>query len=377
MPARKTRVRDVIDALRKIAPEENILSWDRVGLQLGDPDAPVKRVLTALELTDQVTAEAVRSKATLLVLHHGVIFQPLAMVREDTAAGKRIVELIRGSVSVYVMHTNFDACPYSMSAEMLRRLGVKDPQPAVAKPGMKQVKIAVFCPKEHTHTVRLAMADAGAGVIGEYDLCSFTTPGTGTFRGSDETSPFVGEAGRCETAEEDRLEMICPRSKLPAVVTAMVRAHPYEEPAYDIYPLEEFFGDEHFVWTGDLAKAVSLDDLARTAAKEIAKGNTAFVVSGRKKRVKRIAAASGGGKSLIPLVAGMGVDCYITGEVDHHAARQAEDLGLSIIAVGHYESEVMFGPIVRDLVRERFPGLEVKTSRRIRTPLRTVRYDTE
>jgi dinuclear metal center YbgI/SA1388 family protein len=372
MPERKTRVGDVISVLRSIAPEEHALSWDRVGLEIGDPAAKVNRILVALELTDQVVTAAIRQKADLLVLHHPVIFEPLQHLREDSASGKRIAALIRKSIAVYVMHTNFDASPHSMSTEMLRRLGVEKPEPVVRKPNVGNVKIVVFCPRDHTNRIRTAMGDAGAGVIGEYDLCSFLTPGTGSFRGSDATDPFIGKAGKFELAEEDRLEMICPRSKVSAVVTAMVRAHPYEEPAYDIYPLQDFLTDEHFIWIGDLTKAKALDEVASTASKEIAGGCPVRVIGSARKHVRRLAAASGGGKSLIDRLSGLDIDCFVTGEIDHHAARRVEDLGVAVIAVGHYESEVAFGPIVARLLRKSLPDAKVGASRALRQPFRSV-----
>lgn len=372
MREQKSRVGDVISALRSIAPEEHALSWDRVGLQIGDPDARVNRVLTALELTDQVVSEATRQRADLLVLHHPVIFEPLQHLREDSGLGRRMASLVRKSIAVYVMHTNFDASPHSMSAEMLRRLGVEKPESNVPKPNVGNVKIVVFCARDHTDRIRSAMGEAGAGIIGEYDLCSFLAPGTGSFRGSDATDPFIGKAGKFELAEEDRLEMICPRSKVSPVVTAMVRAHPYEEPAYDVYPLQDFLGEQHFVWVGELVKATRLDEVALAASKEIAGGAAVRVVGSGRKRVRRLAAASGGGKSLIHLIPGLAVDCFVTGEIDHHVARAVEDLGFAAIAVGHYESEAAFGTIVARLLRKKFPNLQVSGSRALRPPFRSV-----
>jgi len=375
VPGRKTRVRDVITQLQAIAPEEHALAWDKVGLQLGDPGKACVRVLTALELTDAVVDEAARRKADLLVLHHPVIFDPLTNVREDSAAGKRVVRLIRASAAVYVMHTNFDASPHSMTAEMLRRLGAAKAERAAPKPNAGRVKIAVFCPKDHTDRVRTAMGAKGAGVIGEYELCSFSAPGTGTFRGSEAASPFVGEAGRFERAEEDRLEMICPQARFTDVITAMVRAHPYEEPAYDIYPLRDFLADEHFIWTGELDEALRLDELAARVSERVARGGAVFVAGKRRGRIRRVAAASGGGKSLLRAVAALGTDCFITGEIGHHGARWVEGAGFPVIAGGHYETEVMFGEIVARLLRARLPELQIRAARSLRAPFRTLRAE--
>ena len=201
----------------------------------------------------------------------------------------------------------------------------------------------------------------GAGIIGEYEICSFYSAGKGSFLGSEASSPSVGRAGCFEEVAEGRLEMICPKDRLPRAISAMVETHPYEEPAYDIYPMEDFRYSSHYVWVGELPKPARLADLAKPNGRVI--GNPGA-------KVKRIAAASGAGRSLLKGVADLKAEAFLTGEIGHHDRRLAEDLGLPVVEMGHFQSEQAFGSILAGLLRKKLrgKGVAIRASRLIRCP---------
>ena len=362
--------RDVVTEIERLAPPEQKAPWDRSGFQVGDPARSVSRILTALEITQAVLAEAIRWKADMLVVHHPIIFRPLEDLNESHPPTAVLAGLVRSRVGVYAAHTSFDVSPHSISGRVLELLGVKEVEPVLPKRSAGQVKIVVFCPPRHAGRVRSAMASEGAGIIGEYEMCSFGTRGEGTFRGSERTSPSIGKAGRLETVEEIRLEMVCPKGKLGRVITAMVKVHPYEEPAYDIYPLEDLLFEDHLIWRGHLPKAIPLASLAKSASSKLAAGEPLRVIGKATRKVKFLAAASGSGGSLISKVSGLGVDCFLTGDVGHHDARLAEDLGLAVIDLGHYWSELPFGRVMADLLRDRLAGrnVEIRIARSLKPP---------
>ncbi len=355
------KTRDVIEILERIAPPEWAESWDRVGLQVGGNGTQVRKILTALELTDDVLDEVVTERSDLLILHHPPIFEPLTGLRDSNPIERRLATLVRKKISVYVTHTNFDACELSMSARMLRDAGVLNPRRVLSKPSVGKVKIVVFTPLDAVDKVRAAMASEGAGTIGEYDMCSFCSTGKGSFLGSEASSPSVGKRGRLEEVDEGRLEMICPKDHALRVLSAMVEAHPYEEPAVDVYHIEDFRNPGHYLWVGELPKPTRLADLAKPGARAVGDPSV---------KVRCSSAASGAGKSLLRTVVSLGVDAFLTGEIGHHDARLAEDLGIPVIQLGHYESEVAFGSIVANLLRRRLRGrgVTIHTSRRLRHP---------
>lgn len=360
-----TTVGHITQILDRMAPPEWAEPWDHVGLQVGSTSANVKTIMTVLELTDPVLDEVLDTGAELVVLHHPLIFRPIVGLCESDPVEHRIMRLVRKKVSVYVAHTNFDASDHSMSALLLREAGVEKPKRVLPKPSVGNLKIAVFVPDEALLRVRDAMASKGAGVVGEYECCSFSVSGRGTFRGSHRSNPSIGEPGRLETVGEERLEMVCPKNRVPGVIEALVEAHPYEEPAFDIMPLLDFRHESHYIWIGDLPKAKSVSELLKPPVR---------VVGDPKRKVIRLAAVSGSGQSLIDTATKMGVEVLLTGDIRHHDARRAEDLGLSVLDVGHFRSEVSFGPIVMRLLKRELSGKSVNvcTSRRILPPWQPV-----
>ena len=234
------QLHDLIRACCALAPEALAEEWDNVGLQAGEPKQPVASVLLCVDLTPDVLAEAERLGVGCVVSHHPLIFRPLRTVREDRVEGHLLSRLVRAGIALYVMHTNLDlACPGTSDA-LAGALGVVATEPLQRLDravGERQVKLAVFVPLANADGVRTAMGDAGAGIIGDYSHCSFSTPGTGSFRPLEGAHPTIGSVGTQEKVSEERVEVLVPAGALPRVVDAMLATHPYQEVAYDLYPL--------------------------------------------------------------------------------------------------------------------------------------------
>src|SRR5262245_11709941 len=257
-------VAEIAAALEAFAPPHTAADWDNVGLLLGDPADSVTRLMTCLTVTPDVAEEAVAERVNLIVSHHPILFRGAKQLTAGRGDGRVVLPLARAGVAVYSPHTAFDNCAGGINDILCRRLGVGNAVPLRSREGLRECKLVVFIPDKDLGRVSDAVFAAGAGTIGKYNECSFRLAGKGTFFGTDETNPTIGQKGRREDVDEWRLEVIVPEAKVAGVVRAMRQAHSYEEPAFDVYPLKPgFSGGEGRV--GELAGAVPLGELARTA----------------------------------------------------------------------------------------------------------------
>ncbi len=232
------RVAEIAEAVEQIAPVSLAEEWDNPGLQVGDPGARVGGVLVALTPLPEVFAEAEESGTDFLLFHHPLIFGGLSSVDASSYPGSLVTRAVRGGLSVYAAHTNYDAAPNGISVALADTLELEGPLSVVAPRGALR-KLVVFVPEEAVEKVADALSAAGAGIIGDYTRCTFRSPGTGTFLPGEGSDPYLGERGRLERVEEVRLETVVPAHLAPAAVDAATAAHPYEEVAYDLYPLAD------------------------------------------------------------------------------------------------------------------------------------------
>ncbi|MDI6829137.1 MAG: Nif3-like dinuclear metal center hexameric protein, partial [Armatimonadota bacterium] len=227
-------LRDIIPILEDIAPPERMLPDDRIGLMVGDPGQDVRSIVVTVD----VTLALLKSRpADLIIAHHPLIYKPLYTVRLDQYPQKLVYALVNAGVSLYVMHTNYDCADGGINDVLADRLGIEDPKILKVTGGEKLFKLAVFVPNEAVDNVLNAVCEAGAGWIGNYSHCTFRSPGTGTFKPLEGATPYVGRVGELEQTAEFKLETIVPEHLLHDVLHAMLAAHPYEEVAYDVYPL--------------------------------------------------------------------------------------------------------------------------------------------
>jgi dinuclear metal center YbgI/SA1388 family protein len=361
-------VANVVDFLKSFAPLDLAAEWDNVGLIVGDPATAVERVMTCLTVTPEVVAEAVDSGVQLIVTHHPMLFRASKRITTATAEGRMLLALIRAGVAVYSPHTAFDNTRDGINDLLAKRLGLLDVSPLKRNPGVGQCKVVVFVPDKDLDKVSDAMFAAGAGRIGEYSECSFRIAGTGTFFGSDAANPTIGQKGRREEVSELRLEAICAESAVEAVVAAMRRAHSYEEPAYDVYPLRPLASSLGVGRVGRLPQAASLGDVCRTVKTQLNAGQIQCV-GAAKRSITRIAIVCGAGGEFLGDAAAAGADAFLTGEMRFHDYLAAQAKNMALILPGHYASERCG---VEDLARglqKQFPALQVWASRRETDPV--------
>jgi dinuclear metal center YbgI/SA1388 family protein len=341
------RLGDWVALVDAVYPEHDAAEWDRTGLQVGDTADEVTTVLVCLDVTDETLAEAESVAAELIIAHHPLLFRPLDRLTPESAAGRLTLRAARQGVAVLAAHTNLDVAVRGTTDPIVELLGLRDVRPLVPRLEEDDVKLVTFVPHGQTAEVLQAVVATGAGVIGEYDHCSFRVAGTGTFRPSAAASPAVGERERLNEVAEDRLEVVVPRRRLEPVVDALVAAHPYEEVAYDVYPLlsVDGFSDrgKGLGRVGDLVESRPLHAIADDLAAGLPAPH--LRVAGRLDRpVRRVAACGGAGDALIEAAHRAGADVYVTGDLRHHVTLDALTVGMAIIDAGHYATEVAAVP---------------------------------
>jgi dinuclear metal center YbgI/SA1388 family protein len=353
------KLKELIRRIEHAVPPDWALPDDPIGLHVGDPEKEVQRVLVGLELSTAFLKQAERRKAELVLVHHPLIYRPLRQLLESDPVQRLVRELVRRDMALYAAHTNLDLHPEGMAKVWAKKLGCTSMQPLAEKPQGRQLKLATFTPPDHTDRIRRALGAAGAGAIGDYSLCSYTLQGEGTFQGSQGANPFIGKSGNFERVREDRLEMILPERAKWSVVKALYETHPYEEPAYELYPLDIFRDLRQALWIAEFERKLSWDQfMQRIYASLPGLQTPGGVRPDRKRRVKRIAISTGSGSSFLSTVASLGVDAYLTGEVGYHQLWEAEELGVNTVTVGHDWSESFFAETIVPLVSKHCDGVE-------------------
>jgi dinuclear metal center YbgI/SA1388 family protein len=364
------RVRDIQKVIEAWAPRETAWEGDNVGLQVGSGDQKVQRILVALEITPQILSEARRKKVDLIITHHPLLFHPLRSVTDATDSGKLVQEIVRNGISVYSAHTNLDSVRNGVSFVLAERLGLTEVDFLQrSSSGMK--KIVVFVPPDHAEAVAEEMSSAGAGVIGDYDRCSFRINGTGTFQPRAGASPFAGTVGALQNVPEVRLEMLVPIWRLQDVIQKMIEAHPYEEVAYDVYPLENQSGDSGSGAVGNLKQAVSLRQFLSRIKSSLEIRSLRF--SGDLAlEVRRVAVCGGAGGSLLPTAIREGADVFVTADVKYHTFQDARDK-IAVVDGGHYETErpVLEAVVnrLRKAIKEKGEKVEVALTSVVTSPV--------
>ena len=333
------RLRDVVAALDELYPPAWAESWDAVGLVVGDPDAEVRRVLLAVDPVGAVVEEAVAGGYDLLLTHHPLYLRGTTTVAATSPKGRVVHRLITAGCGLFVAHTNADVADPGVSDALAEAVGLRDLRPLQPQPADPLDKLVVFVPEEDADRLLDALADAGAGAIGDYERCAWTTTGTGTFRPLDGASPAIGAVGEVETVAESRLEVVLPRRSREQVLRAMLGAHPYEEPAYDVLELATVLGRRGLGRVGELPAPTPLADLVRAVAGALPTTAWGVRASGDPSTVVTTLAVSGGaGDSLLGAAARSGAQAFLTADLRHHPASEAPE-GLALLDAAHWATE--------------------------------------
>lgn len=337
--------REIIRLMEKLAPSKYALQWDNVGLLVGRDNKDVKTVMVALDSSMAVIEEAVKNNVDMLITHHPLIFSPIKRVNFNDPIGKKIFLLANNDISYYAAHTNLDV---AVMADVVGKMfGLTNTNPLEDSYSEIVYKVSVFVPVSHALKVRDAMTREGAGYIGGYSNCTFMGEGKGSFKALDGSEPYVGMVNELTTVDETKIETVVKEENLDRVIKAMLKVHPYEEVAYDIYKLENKIDEKGIGIRGYINNDMTLEELANMV-KDKFEADTVKVCGNLRKKVVSVAICPGAGKSVIKNAIKAKVDVLITGDIDHHTALDAWEAGLAIIDGGHFMTEHFVVDYVRD-----------------------------
>lgn len=330
----------VVQYMEQLAPRHVAMEGDKIGLQLGSLQKEIRNVLVALDVNEEVVDEAIALEADLIVAHHAIIYRPLAHLQSDTPMGKVYEKLIKNDIAVYIAHTNLDVTDGGMNDWMAEALGIESAGSLEDVHTDNLYKLVVFVPKDHHEPVLQAMLNAGAGHIGNYSHCSFNIDGYGTFKPGEGTDPYIGSQGQLERVEEVRIETVVPHSLRGKVIQAMLKQHPYEEVAYDLYPMDLKGRTFGLGRVGKLTEPVTLRDFVQRV-KERLDVPMVRVVGDLDRPIRKAAVLGGSGGRYWKSAQFRGADVLVTGDVDYHTAQDAWMAGVAIIDPGHNAEKIM------------------------------------
>jgi dinuclear metal center YbgI/SA1388 family protein len=333
------KIKGITEQIEKISPLKLAQDWDNVGLLLGDAQRNVKNILLTIDITSGVVAEAKRLKTDLIISYHPLIWDGLKKITADGSAV--VYDLIHSGIAVFSIHTALDAAIGGVNDGLAEIVGITDAKPIgdyVQNPQGDNYKLVVFVPADSVAKVSNAVFAAGAGFIGNYSRCGFTARGEGSFLPLEGSSPAIGRKGKLEKVPEIRFETIVPAGRLTDCVAAMKKAHPYEEPAFDVFKLYNSQNQFGLGRIGNLSKPTKLNKIVEWIKRYT--GARTFGIVGKKNRlVKKAAVCAGSCGKIINLVIAQKCDLYLTGELKHHQAFAAQEAGLTCICLSHSVSE--------------------------------------
>lgn len=353
------RIKEIIQVIEQLAPLSLQESYDNSGVQVGDINREATGALLSIDVTEEVIDEAISLNCNLIISHHPIAFKPFKSLTGRTYVERCIMKAVKHDIVLYAAHTNLDNVVQGVNfklAEMLELQNVNILQPQKDK----LIKLVTFVPKEHAEYVRQALFNAGAGHIGNYDSCSYNTYGEGTFRAGKDAKPYVGEIDQLHYEDEVRVETILPRHKQHEVLRALIAVHPYEEPAYDFYPLLNVWEKAGSGVVGTLPEPMSEHDFL-LMLKDVFNLSVIKHSQFSGKEIRDVALCGGSGAFLITDAIAYGADTFITGEAKYNDYYDVEDKIL-LAVVGHYESEICTKSIFFDAISKKFPTFDVRLS---------------
>lgn len=342
---------EIIKHIEQWAPPGVAWERDNVGLQVGDPSDKLKNVFLCLELSEAALDEAIKLECNFIFTHHPFIFKPLKAINTGTDPKASIIKrLLTSNITLYSAHTNLDYTTNGVSFVLARKLNLNKIDFLVPQEA-NQLKVVVFTPTSDVEKVSDAVFNCGGGIIGEYSGCSFQSKGKGTFTGSENSNPVIGEKGKSEIVEETRIEFLVDKWKLKKVLKEMLSAHPYEEPAYDIYPLQNKNVNYGAGAIGELPEYMSVEEFLASVSKNLDLQGLRFN-AGKPGKIKKVAVCGGSGSDLVNAAIARGADAFVTADVKYHTFQDAE-YNILLVDAGHYETEIH----VLDEVQERIADL--------------------
>lgn len=331
----------IIKIMNEIAPETLAESWDNVGLLVGNEDSEVDRILVALEATEAVVDEAIANNIDLIICHHPLVFKPMKKITDADPIGRLIRKLIKNDINLYAAHTNLDIAKEGTNDYVAELLGLKMLNGLEKTGADKYMKLAVYVPVENVEEVRKALANAGAGHIGTYSDCAFMSEGRGMFRPLEGSNPHIGSINEVEKVREVKLEVIMGKANMQRVLSALLKAHPYEVPAYDVWGLENEIESHHLGRFGLIDGSHTLEEFSGLVKDKLHVDHLRYV-GDPQRRVRKAAICTGAGADVMKAAVKKGCDVLITGDLKYHEAQSALQMNLCVIDAGHYETEQIY-----------------------------------
>ena len=342
------KISDITGIINKKYPFRLAEEWDNVGLQLGDPGKTVTRIMVALDPLPQVISSAITHHCNLLITHHPLIFSPLRQITSSTSTGTSLLKAAEGGLALLAMHTNYDIADSGLNDLLAERIGLSETRPLKVCGQEELAKLVVYVPAEHLEAVRTVLLPH-AQSIGNYLDCSFSTPGEGTFLPQHGAKPTIGVIDRLEKVPEQRLELLILRAQLPKAIRTLLTVHPYEEPAFDCYPLLNEAPAYGLGRIGSLPEPVPLADWSAGLAQQLGCEAIRFV-GAPDRLIRRVALCTGSGASLLRDAVRAGADLLLTGDLKYHDAREAELQGIAVVDAGHFGTEIFMVQAVQEFL---------------------------
>lgn len=353
------KIKEIIAAIEEVAPVSFQESWDNSGLIVGNPSDEAHSALITLDVTEAVVDDAVAHNENLIIAHHPVVFGGLKKLNGKNDVERAVMKAIKNDVAIYAAHTNIDVVKNGVSWMMARKLGLTNLKTLVPQKGLLK-KLVTFIPVNDAEKLKQALFNAGAGNIGNYDSCSFNVEGKGSFRGGEATNPYVGKPGEIHFEEELRIETVFPAHIQSKVISALIDAHPYEEVAYDIYPLDNVHNEVGLGVVGDLPETAEALEFLKTV-KEAFQCRALRYTNIHQKSISRIALVGGAGSSFLRDAMAAKADVFITGDFKYHQFFDAENR-IIIADIGHYESEQFTKELFYEIVTNKFSKFAIRLS---------------
>lgn len=353
------KLKEITAHLESIAPLAYQESYDNAGLICGNGDMEITAALICLDSTEAVLDEAIANGCNLVIAHHPIVFSGLKKFNGNNYVERVIMKAIKNDIAIYAAHTNLDNVHNGVNAKIAEKLGLKNCRVLSPLKG-KLLRLITFCPEEKADEVRKAIFSAGAGTIGNYDECSFNSIGTGTFRAGENTDPYVGKPGEQHHEKEVKIETVLPSHLESRVLSAMIKAHPYEEVAYDLIPLQ----NKHTqVGSGLIGELEEIEEMAFLKhLKSAMKANGIRYTALKGKKVKKVAVCGGSGSFLLQDAIRAGADVFVTADFKYHQFFDAENQ-IVIADVGHYESEQYTSELFYEILQKKFSTFALHLSK--------------
>lgn len=357
-------IKDIIKALENVAPPALQEDYDNAGLITGSKEQECTGIIVSLDATEEVVNEAISKNCNLIVAHHPIIFKGLKRINGNDYVEQTIIAAIKNDIAIYAIHTNLDNVLHGVNGKIAEKLGLINCKILLPKKGLLR-KLSVFVPNANKDVLLNALFAAGAGEIGKYSECSFSTEGNGTYKAGADANPYMGKIGQRHSENEVKVEVIFPHWLERRILSEMIVHHPYEEVAYDVYALENTHQETGSGLTGELEIAVTEAEMLQKIADIFDVPfikHTAFTG----KKIRKVAICGGAGSFLTKYAINSGSHIYITSDIKYHEFFDAEGK-LLLADIGHYESEQYTQELLFDILREKFLNFavlktEVKTN---------------